>query len=131
MEHVNDERMVIKEAIRVTKQNGYLYFFVPEFRQFYEGHYKMYLPLFLPKFILKMILVINRRPLNCLNTLRFITAKQLRYIFKSYDDITTMQVYWPSKDDTVGHSKFGDKVVKFIQDELGIEKNHKWLLYKK
>ena len=39
LEHVHDPQTMIKEAIRILKPGGYLYFVVPNYGSFWEGHY--------------------------------------------------------------------------------------------
>ncbi len=39
LEHVHDPEGVIKEAIRILKPGGYLFFVVPNYGSFWEGHY--------------------------------------------------------------------------------------------
>lgn len=127
IEHVRDVDQTIKEAVRVTKKNGYIYIVTPDYRQLYEGHYKMYLPMFLPKWFIKIILLIKRKPTGFLDTLQFVTAKKLRNIFRRCN-VITLQLRFPYKRND-GQSIWS-KLIIWVQDKLGIELNQFWILIK-
>ena len=44
IEHTNDPKAVLVEAIRVLKQGGILHFEMPNFTSFFEGHYLILMP---------------------------------------------------------------------------------------
>ena len=75
LEHVNDVEKSIKEMIRVTKHNGKIFIETPDYRQFYDPHYKLLLPMFLPKIFIKLIQILLGRPLNFLNSLNFVSSR--------------------------------------------------------
>lgn len=127
IEHVQDVEQAIKEAVRVTKKNGSIYIVTPDYRQLYEGHYKMHMPLFLPKWLLKIILLIKGKPTGFLDTLQFVTAKKLRNIFRRCN-VITLQIRFPYKK-TDGKSIWS-KLIIWMQDKLGIELNQFWILIK-
>lgn len=128
IEHVQDVEKSISEAIRVTKSGGRMFFLMPDYRQLFEGHYKMYLPLFLPKFISKIILRLNKRPVGFFNTLSFVTTKQIRNIFRNLP-VVSMQIYKPYPGNY--NPKGWSRMEKMIQDKLGIERTQFWLLFKR
>jgi len=128
LEHVQDVNKTIQEAIRVTKPGGYMHFKTPDFRQFYEEHYKIHIPLWLPIWILKLILWFIGRPTAFLNTLNFVTAKQLRNIFRR-SQVIAMQIYFPYQEHLI-HPKGWDKLIIWMQDVLGIERSQYWVLIK-
>ncbi len=127
IEHVQDVEKSISEAIRVTKSGGRMFFLMPDYRQLFEGHYKMYLPLFLPKFISKIILRLNKRPVGFFNTLSFVTTKQIRKIFRK-NTVIFMQVFKP--DFSQEKFKGIKRLEKIIRDRFEIEINQFWLLFK-
>lgn len=44
LEHTQDEEQCIKEMVRVIKSRGRIFLCMPDYRQFYEGHYKINFP---------------------------------------------------------------------------------------
>lgn len=52
IEHSNDPKEVLKEALRVLKPGGILHFEMPNFTSFFEGHYLVLMPPLWFKFIL-------------------------------------------------------------------------------
>ncbi len=132
IEHVEDVNKSISEMIRVTKQKGYIFIQAPDYRQLYEGHYKLPLPMFLPNFINKVILKILRRPTGFLNTLNKVTSVSIRKILENYD-VISLKVH--EKQDKRDSSKVSTKLIFFIQDLIyqlfDAPFNQVWLIRKK
>jgi len=128
LEHVQDVALSIQEAIRVTKPLGYIYLNTPDYRQCYEGHYKLPLPLFLPKWMLKLLLRFHHRPTAFLDSLQFVTAKQLRNCFRR-SNVVALQVYLPYEY-PMKQQKGWSRIIRWMQDVLGIERNQQWILMK-
>lgn len=79
LEHVRDPRAVIHESFRVIKPGGRLVFVVPNYRSFWEGHYRLpWLPIFnwlpLARFWVRLF---GRDP-AFLDTLHFVTPSMIR-----------------------------------------------------
>jgi len=128
LEHVKNVEKAITEMLRVAKNTGFIFIGTIDYRQIWEGHYKLYLPLFMPKWFIKIILKIKKRPTSFLNTLQFVTAKQLRNIFRK-NNVIAMQVIHPYTGEYF-RAKGNLKIVKWIQNNLEIAKNQLWIIKK-
>lgn len=128
LEHVSNITEAIKEMIRVTKKNGYIFICCPDYRHIYEQHYKTYLPLFLPRWIIKGFLRMKGRPTDFLYSLRFVNANKLRNIFRNCN-VISMQICFPYTADWL-NPKGWNKITKFLQDRLGISRDQYWFLKK-
>ncbi|HOV13342.1 MAG TPA: class I SAM-dependent methyltransferase [Spirochaetota bacterium] len=128
IEHVQNVEKSIKEMIRVVKKDGYIYINTPDYRQYYEAHYKMYLPLSFPKFLIKIILLVNKKPTKFVDSLQFVNARQLKNIFKRNNVIASQYFFpyeYPEK------KQYGwKKKIRNIQDKKEIEQNQFWILRK-
>ena len=92
IEHVDNVSKSIDEMLRVSKSGGYIFLQMPDYRQMYEGHYKLPLPMFLPKWVNKIILKILGRPENFLDTINKVTSKSILKILLKHP-VTCMQVH--------------------------------------
>jgi SAM-dependent methyltransferase len=128
LEHVQDVEAAVKEAIRVTKKNGGLFFVTPDYRQLYEAHYKIHMPMFMPRLFIKILLMMKRRPVAFLDSLQLVTASQLRAIFRNNKAIA-MHIFFPHEAPAKS-LKGWSRAVHFVQTRFGIETNQFWLLYK-
>lgn len=129
LEHVQNVEKGIKEMIRVTKKkNGFIFIVCPDYRQIWEGHYKLYLPLFMPKWFIKIILRIKGRPTHFLDSLQFVTAKQVRNVFREHN-VIAMQVIHPYSREYF-KAKGNVKIMKWIQDKLEIARDQFWIVKK-
>lgn len=54
LEHVQDVKKVLTESTRVLKPGGHLYFVVPNYGSFWEGHYGILWIPYMPKFLAKL-----------------------------------------------------------------------------
>ncbi len=128
LEHVQDVDQSIKEMIRVTRKNGWIFIGCPDYRQIVEPHYKVYLPLFLPRFINKLILIIRGRKTAFFDTLQFVKANKIKNILKK-NKVISMQIINPYQKDELLVQDFR-KLMYWIQDNLGIEQSQYWLVKK-
>ena len=128
IEHVGDVEKSIKEMIRVTKKDGYIFIGCPDYRQIVEPHYKIYLPLFLSKWIVRILIKLRGRKLDFFNSLQFVTAKKIRNILRN-NGVTAMQIINPYSQSEL---KMRDwrKLMFWIQDHLEIEQDQYWLIKK-
>ena len=128
LEHVQDITKSIKEMVRVTKKNGWIFIGCPDYRQIVEPHYKVYLPLFLPRWINKIILKLRGRNTKFFDTLQFVNAKKIKNILKN-SNVLAMQLFNPYKKGELRVNDFR-KVMYWIQDNLEIEQHQYWLISK-
>lgn len=78
LEHTNSPEAVLSEATRVLKEGGYLYFVIPNYHSFWEGHYAvLWLPS-LPKSLAKAYLRMRGRDHTYLDSINYITPRRLR-----------------------------------------------------
>lgn len=129
LEHVDDVPGCIGEMIRVTKPRGYVFIVTPDYRQFYEGHYKMTMPMFAPKWMLRLWLRLRGRSPEFLRTLRFVTSRQLANIFRSHP-VTAFQLLLPWPDSWKKGLTVQQHLIKAMTECLGIQREQFWLLQK-
>jgi len=75
IEHVNNPLKVFKESARVLKTNGVIYFVIPNYHSFWEGHYGIFWLPFLNKKTAEIYLSLFKRNKNFINEINFITPK--------------------------------------------------------
>lgn len=128
LEHVQNVEQAIKEMVRVTKPDGYIFIGCPDYRQIAEPHYKLYLPLFLPKWLNKILLRLRGKNPEFFDTLQPVTAKKIRNILRRCP-VTMMQVINAYTDKEL---KIRDwrRLMFLIQEAFEIEQNQNWLIKK-
>lgn len=128
LEHVQNPEQSIREMVRVTKPDGYIFIGCPDYRQIAEPHYKLYLPLFLPIWINKILLKLRGRKTEFFDSLQMITSKKIKKYLRRMP-VTMMQVINPytQKELTVRNWR---KLMYWIQDNLEIEQHQYWLIKK-
>jgi len=78
LEHVDNPRQVIAEALRVLSPGGFLQFVVPNYGSWWEGHYGiLWLP-HLPAVLGKLYVRLLRRDPAYLDTLQLVTVGRMR-----------------------------------------------------
>jgi len=79
LEHVRDPEAVLHESFRVVKPGGRLVFVVPNYRSFWEGHYRLpWFPCFNWRPLGKLWVSLFGRDPAFLDTLHFITPSMIR-----------------------------------------------------
>jgi len=96
LEHVQNVEQCITEMIRVVKPGHRIFLATPDYRQFYEKHYKMMLPLFLPRWMQKCWLAWKRRPTGFIDTLQFVNSRTLTNLFQQQPVVASFVIPpWP------------------------------------
>lgn len=97
LEHVTDPGKVLDESLRVVKPGGYIFFSIPNYNSFWEGHYGIFwvpsihrIPILMNLYIRLM----GRNP-DYAKTLQFITPKLLRSLLlrSSYKNTVSTMGY--------------------------------------
>jgi SAM-dependent methyltransferase len=84
IEHVENQRAVVREAARVLGPGGALYVACPNYLRFYEPHYKiLWMPL-LPKALGRIYLRLRGRSPAMLNQLTYTTNSRLRKLLAEF-----------------------------------------------
>ncbi len=78
LEHTKDPCAVLAEARRVLKPGGIIYFVVPNYNSFWEGHYNLIWMPFFGKRLAKIYVRFFGRNPNFIDRLYFITPNKLR-----------------------------------------------------
>ena len=79
LEHVRDPEAVIHEGFRAVKPGGRVVFVVPNYRSFWEGHYRLpWLPIFNRLWLGKAYVKLWGRDPAFLDTLHFVTPAKVR-----------------------------------------------------
>lgn len=84
LEHVGSIEHVIKECLRVLKPDGIMYHVCPNYRSFYEGHYKVLWFPFLNKKTGRMYLKLLGRYTPFFEELNCIKLKDITKVFKKH-----------------------------------------------
>ena len=128
LEHVQIVEQSIREMVRVTKPDGYIFIGCPDYRQIAEPHYKLYLPLFLPRWINKILLKLRGRKTEFFDSLQMVTSKKIKKYLRRMP-VIIMQVINPytPKELIVRDWR---KLMYWIQDNLEIEQHQYWLIKK-
>ena len=133
LEHVNDVKKSINEMTRCLKTGGSMLIVTPDYRQLYEGHYKIPLPMILPTWFNKIILRVLGRPTGFLSSINKVNSRQLQTIFSELP-VVAIRVYKRNYE-KISHRFFSYAfVVSYIQNKLitklGVDINQIWVLHK-
>ena len=130
LEHVQDLEQAIHEIYRVLAPGGWAFLMMPDYRQFYEGHYKMYLPMFLPKFIVKCMLRLHNKPVGFLDWgINFTNARQVRNILQALP-VMSMQLFHPWSDEWKWGRNIPMNIIYYISRYFGVQRDQVWIINK-
>ena len=133
LEHVADVEKSINEMVRCAKVKGKIFIETPDYRQLYEGHYKLPLPMFLPIWMNKIIVRFFRRPSDFLDTINKVNSRQLQRIFNK-SSVTSFRVFKENKNKMpkirFRLSFFGEIIQYTIHRFFGVSRNQIWVLHK-
>lgn len=77
LEHVQSLTKCFHEFGRVLRKGGYLFIRCPDYRSFFEGHYRIPMLPLMNRSLFKIYLKILKRPIKGLNTINYITPKMI------------------------------------------------------
>ena len=129
LEHVQCVRSCISEMIRVTRPLGYVFIETPDYRQFYEPHYKVTMPMFAPRWLLRLWLRVLRRPTEFLDSLQFVSSRFLANLFQEFP-VTAFQVIHSWPDSWRSNPTFQTRLTQWVTKTFGIQRDQFWLLQK-
>lgn len=130
LEHVKDYSKSIKEIIRVLKPGGWAFLVMPDYRQIYEPHYRIYFPMFLPRIFFKIYLQIIGRPskffqedVNDINSLKVLNILQS-------ENVISMQLHNNWSEEWLNHRTKGMSAIYYFYKLTGIPRDQIWLVRK-
>lgn len=94
LEHVRNPEQVLAEAIRVLKPNGYLFFVIPNFASWWEGHYGIIWWPNMPKHLARCYVKLLGRDARYLDGLQFITLRQIIQITRKFKNLAVLDYGW-------------------------------------
>ncbi len=86
LEHTNSVEHIIKECLRVLKQDGIMYHVCPNYNSFYEGHYEIFWLPFLNKNTARIYLKLLGRYTPFFEELNIIKAWSIKKVFKKFEN---------------------------------------------
>jgi len=113
VEHVEDVESVIRETKRLLKKNGLIYFVIPNYYSFWEGHYGvLWLPLF-NKSLAKIYVKLLKRDSSFIDTLHFIIPKKIRNIFNDagLEVVSMGELEWMERMKSVKFNTWGNTYI--------------------
>jgi ubiquinone/menaquinone biosynthesis C-methylase UbiE len=97
LEHVADVEKSLDEMIRVCKPGGHICIWTPDYRHFYEPHYKLLMPMFLPRPVVAGLLRLRGKSPDFLWSLQLVNARQLTNLLQDRAVIAFYVIFpWPS-----------------------------------
>jgi 2-polyprenyl-3-methyl-5-hydroxy-6-metoxy-1,4-benzoquinol methylase len=115
LEHVSSIEHILTECIRVLKPGGIMYHVCPNYRSFYEGHFKVIWLPFLNKTLGRIYLKLLRRYKDSYELLNLVNPKFLSKLLKEKHEFLTVL--------SLGHREFAanfnkDQIAKVKQPVL-------------
>lgn len=129
LEHVRDVEACVKEIVRVMKPRGRAFIETPDYRQFYEPHYKLYIPMFLPKWLIAIWLRLRGRDPAFLQSLQFVTSTWLMRLFQNCP-VDAMWIFQPWPEQWKTRLSLPMRLIKWRIQRHGIQRDQMWLLRK-
>lgn len=131
LEHVRDISQSFSEINRVSRPGGWVFLAMPDTRQFWEGHYKLYLPMFLPRTLSRIILKLKGRPDKFLvQGINRITTRGVRNILQHLN-FDSMIMFHPWTEEWKKKRSFGMNLVYWMTVLTGIQRDQWWILRKR
>lgn len=131
VEHVQDVAASLAEMVRVLKPWGHLFIQTPDYRHFYEPHYKLALPMWAPRWVVRLLLWLNGRPVAFLDTLQFVTSRQLTNIFQDLPVVAFQVIQsWPESWKPGARRDWLQTVTYWIVRTFSIQRDQYWIVRK-
>ena len=109
LEHTQSPERVLKEAVRTLKIGGYIYFVIPNYNSFWEGHYGLiWLPQF-PKYLAKIYVRCAGKAPDFLDELQYTTPARIRKALRREKlEILNLGIeMWEKRLETASFSAWG------------------------
>jgi len=119
LEHTKNPEKVLKESIRVLKDGGYVYFVIPNYNSFWEGHYGLlWLPRF-PKRLAKIYLRIMDRDPQFIDDIQYITPRRILNALRreNVQILSLGKEIWDERIDSLNFSTWGytEKLLRLLK----------------
>jgi 2-polyprenyl-3-methyl-5-hydroxy-6-metoxy-1,4-benzoquinol methylase len=129
IEHVKDVEETLRQMIRVTRPQGLVFIGAPDYRQFWEPHYKLPLPMMLPRLFIQLMLRALGRPTLFLKSLSLVTSRQFTNFFME-NKVTAMRVIVPWPERWKKNPLWYEKAIMVLTKSLEIHRDQIWILKK-
>lgn len=126
LEHVQNVEACIQEMVRVTKVGGRIFISTPDYRQFFEGHYKMAFPMFLPRWMVKLWLSLRGYSPKFLDTLQLVNSRQLANIFQTLPIVALHVIF--SDEAYLKNQSLHSRLTRWMVKLLSIYPIQTWVL---
>ena len=119
LEHTDNPRRVLDEAIRVLKPGGYLQFVFPNYGSFFEGHYAIPWIPYLNKSLARLYLRLWGRDPSFINTIQFLNFYTVRKWISERNDVKVI---------TYGADIFRERMLSLqIKEWAGLGRIKRWM----
>lgn len=119
LEHTDNPRQVLDEAIRVLKPGGHMQFVFPNYGGFFEGHYALPWIPYLNKSLARQYLRLWGRDPSFINTIQFLNFYRVRKWLAGRSDVKIV---------TYGADIFRERMLNFqIKEWAGLGKIKRWM----
>jgi hypothetical protein len=117
--------------VRVLKPWGHLFIRTPDYRHFYEPHYKMALPMWAPRWFVRALLRLNGRPSSFLDTLQLVNSRQLTNILQDLPVVAFQAIQsWPEDWKPGAQRGWLQKVTYWTIRTFSIQRDQYWIVRK-
>lgn len=131
IEHVQDVKASLVEMVRVSKPWGHIFIQTPDYRHFYEPHYKLMLPMMAPKWLIKALLKLYGRPTRFLDTLQLVNSRQLTAYFQNLPVVAFQVIQsWPAAWQPGATRDKLKKITRWIVEQFAIQRDQYWIVRK-
>lgn len=131
VEHVQDVAASLAEMVRVLKPWGHLFIQTPDYRHFYEPHYKLALPMWAPRWFIRLLLRLYGRPAAFLDTLQLVNSRQLTNLFQDLPVVAFQAIQsWPADWKPGAQRTWLQRVTYWIIRTFSIQRDQYWIVRK-
>jgi len=126
LEHVKNPEGCLAEAMRVLCPGGYLFFTIPNYGSWWEGHYGILWIPHLPKCAARIYVRLYGRSASYVNTLNLISVPKLKFWLKVWKGCITVLTFgrdlWQERMETLTFGEWGSSG----KLKHGLRLLHKW-----